>query len=102
MTHTPMSCLATGDGDPLDVVEISQLPCQVGDVYAVRVLGVLGMIDEGEMDWKLVCINAADPLAAELPGTHPPQHPSPPAPPLAPPRTHRRDWGHRRVRTLQM
>lgn len=59
------------------MVEISQLPCEVGDVYAVRVLGVLGMIDEGEMDWKLVCINAADPLAAELPGTHA-QHTHPP------------------------
>lgn len=31
-------------------------------------LGVLGMVDEGEMDWKLVVINANDPSAATLPG----------------------------------
>lgn len=43
-----------GDNDPLDVVDVGSKPCQVGDVYTVRVLGVLGMVDGGEMDWKVV------------------------------------------------
>lgn len=32
----------------------------------VKVLGVLGMIDEGETDWKIIAINAEDPDASEL------------------------------------
>jgi inorganic pyrophosphatase len=32
----------------------------------VRPLGVLAMIDEGELDWKLIVINVDDPLAASL------------------------------------
>ena len=33
----------------------------VGEVRAVKVLGVLCMIDDGEADWKVVVIDAADP-----------------------------------------
>merc|ERR1711964_27798 len=33
---------------------------------AVKVLGVLAMIDEGETDWKLLVINRDDPLASKL------------------------------------
>ena len=39
-------------------------------VCQVRVLGILGLIDEGEMDWKVICVNASDPRASELPGPH--------------------------------
>ena len=35
----------------------------------VKVLGILGMVDEGEMDWKVVVINAHDPMAQQLTGT---------------------------------
>lgn len=34
----------------------------------VKVLGVLGMIDEGEMDWKVIAIDVEDPLAPRLQG----------------------------------
>ncbi|KAH8605658.1 putative Inorganic pyrophosphatase [Trypanosoma vivax] len=43
-----------GDGDPLDVVELSAKQMAVGSIVAVRVLGVLGLIDEEEADWKIV------------------------------------------------
>ncbi|KAF1322955.1 Inorganic pyrophosphatase, partial [Globisporangium splendens] len=52
-----------GDNDPIDVVEIGRQVAQVGDVYPVKVLGVLGMIDDGETDWKVIAINVNDPLA---------------------------------------
>jgi inorganic pyrophosphatase len=32
----------------------------------VKVLGVLAMIDDGELDWKVIAINSEDPLAAKL------------------------------------
>ena len=32
----------------------------------VKILGVLAMIDDGELDWKLIAINKNDELAAKL------------------------------------
>lgn len=32
----------------------------------MKVLGILAMIDEGEMDWKVIAINAKDPDAKNL------------------------------------
>lgn len=52
-----------GDNDPLDVCEIGERVHECGEIYQVKVLGVLGMIDEGEMDWKIIAIDAEDPLA---------------------------------------
>ena len=39
---------------------------RTGSVTKVKVLGVLGMIDDGETDWKVICIAADDPLAPQL------------------------------------
>lgn len=52
-----------GDGDPLDVCEIGSKVATTGETYPVKVLGVLGMIDEGEMDWKIIAIRLDDPMA---------------------------------------
>jgi len=52
-----------GDGDPLDVCEIGIHTHKIGDVIRVKVVGVLGLIDEGETDWKLIAVNIADPKA---------------------------------------
>jgi inorganic pyrophosphatase len=55
-----------GDNDPIDVVEIGSkiLPC--GSVNFIKVLGILAMIDDGELDWKVIAIKSDDPMAAEL------------------------------------
>lgn len=37
-----------------------------GQVIQVKVLGILAMIDEGEMDWKVIAINVKDPDANKL------------------------------------
>jgi inorganic pyrophosphatase len=55
-----------GDNDPLDVCEIGTriIPC--GGIRAVKVLGILCMIDEGEADWKVVVIDKDDKWAPFL------------------------------------
>jgi len=50
----------TGDGDPIDVVDISSQPCIRGQVKRVKVLAALAMIDDGETDWKIVAISPDD------------------------------------------
>jgi inorganic pyrophosphatase len=52
-----------GDGDPLDVCEISGTPIPRGCVIPVRVLGVLALIDEGECDWKVLALRQDIPVA---------------------------------------
>ncbi len=53
-----------GDNDPVDVVEIGSNTLEQGGVYRVKVLGVFAMIDDGELDWKVIAINEDDPKAA--------------------------------------
>lgn len=55
-----------GDSDPLDVVEIGSKTLTTGGVYSVKALGSYAMIDEGELDWKIICIRIDDPLADKL------------------------------------
>jgi nucleosome-remodeling factor subunit len=55
-----------GDNDPLDVCEIGSKVQERGAVIEVKVLGALGLIDEGEADWKVICIDVTDPLADKL------------------------------------
>jgi len=59
-----MKC--AGDNDPVDVVEIGSEALAQGAVEPVKVLGVLAMIDDGEVDWKVIAIIKGDALAAEL------------------------------------
>ncbi len=55
-----------GDNDPLDACEIGMRQIPIGGVRTVKVLGVLLMVDEGETDWKVICIDSSDPWAALL------------------------------------
>ena len=55
-----------GDNDPLDVMDIGDAQADCGVVYKVKVLGVLGMIDQNEMDWKIIAINVRDPFAKKI------------------------------------
>ena len=62
--HPQLKCF--GDNDPVDVVEIGSAILETGSVTKVKVLGVLAMIDDGELDWKVVAINEADEMASKL------------------------------------
>ncbi|QPG77272.1 hypothetical protein FOA43_004680 [Brettanomyces nanus] len=55
-----------GDNDPVDVVEIGGQLGQLGLIKTVMILGALALIDDGEMDWKLIAIDTKDPMAGKL------------------------------------
>uniref|UniRef100_A0A8D9F6Q0 inorganic diphosphatase n=1 Tax=Cacopsylla melanoneura TaxID=428564 RepID=A0A8D9F6Q0_9HEMI len=55
-----------GGGDPLDVVEIGERVAKQGEVIQVKVLGVIGMIDAGKTDWKIIAIDVHDSKAAKF------------------------------------
>lgn len=57
-----------GDNDPLDIMDFSYIPHAVGDVYQVKVFGAIALIDQGEMDWKVLGVNAEDPVCNQLRG----------------------------------
>jgi len=54
-----------GDDDPIDVVEIGSATLAMGSVKEVKPLGVIAMIDDGELDWKVLAVAVDDPLAEE-------------------------------------
>ncbi|KAJ0015646.1 hypothetical protein NQD34_013936, partial [Periophthalmus magnuspinnatus] len=56
----------TGDNDPIDICDIGEKVCSRGQVIRVKVLGTLALVDEGEMDWKVIVINTEDPQAHEF------------------------------------
>lgn len=64
--HTEPSTGTKGDNDPLDVCEIGQTVHKRGSVIQVKILGVMCLVDEGETDWKVLCIDVTDPLAQKL------------------------------------
>merc|ERR1719464_1861825 len=61
--HPELGCF--GDDDPIDVVEIGKSMLPMGTVKEVKPLGVIAMIDDGELDWKIVAVAKDDPLAEE-------------------------------------
>jgi len=65
-TVTDSDTKAKGDNDPLDVVDISQLPGATGQVKQVKILGTWAMIDAGETDWKILAIDVNDPKADKI------------------------------------
>ncbi|KAL3581049.1 hypothetical protein D5086_018884 [Populus alba] len=55
---------AFGDNDPVDVVEIGERRGKIGEILKIKPLVALAMIDEGELDWKIVAISLDDPRAS--------------------------------------
>ena len=53
-----------GDGDAVDVVHLGATPLPSGARRDARILGALGMIDKGEMDWKILVVDADDETAS--------------------------------------
>ena len=54
------------DGDPLDGMVIMDQPTFPGCVIAARPIGMLGMIDGGDKDEKLLCVPIKDPRYAQV------------------------------------
>jgi len=57
---------AFGDDDPVDVVEIGAASLEMGSFTPIKVLGCLSMIDDGELDWKVIAIAASDEFADKI------------------------------------
>lgn len=55
-----------GDGDPIDVVVLSQYPLNPGVVVYARIIGVLEMVDEKGEDFKLIAVIDRDPRYAHV------------------------------------
>ena len=58
-----------GDNDPLDVMEVGSHPFKIGSITPCRVIGSLLLIDEGETDYKILCISTSDPDAKHIHST---------------------------------
>ena len=56
----------SGDNDPLDCCEIGSNVLEMGDIKKVKILGSLGLIDDGELDWKVIVIDVKDPIANSI------------------------------------
>jgi len=54
------------DGDPLDIVVISQEAFYPRSIVECRVVGAMGMIDEGEPDDKILAVYPGDPLYRDV------------------------------------
>jgi inorganic pyrophosphatase len=50
----------------VDVVEIGSAVCEMGGIYRVKPLGVYAMLDDGEVDWKVIAIREDDPKASAV------------------------------------
>jgi hypothetical protein len=48
----------------VDVVEIGERRGKIGEILKIKPLAALAMIDEGELDWKIVAISLDDPRAS--------------------------------------
>ena len=48
------------DGDALDTLVVCVEPIPVGTVVECKILGVLDFEDEGEMDYKIICVASDD------------------------------------------
>jgi len=46
-----------GDNDPLDICELGKRSMLTGNVCKVKLLGSFCVVDQGEMDWKVVGLN---------------------------------------------
>ncbi|NOT78066.1 MAG: inorganic pyrophosphatase [Bacteriovoracaceae bacterium] len=56
-----------GDGDPLDICILSELPIERADIIMdVRIIGGIRLLDSGEVDDKLIAILNGDPFYTHI------------------------------------
>ena len=59
--HKDRDTGAYGDNDPLDIVEVSMnTVMRLGESRTIKVLGSLCLLDQGELDWKIIGINSEE------------------------------------------
>ena len=45
-----------GDNDPLDLVDMTNRDMKMFEIPNMKIIGSLCMIDEGELDWKILAV----------------------------------------------
>ena len=55
-----------GDNDPLDAIEIGLKSLPIGSITPVKIIGAIPMIDDNEIDWKIITIAEDDLLAKKI------------------------------------
>jgi len=45
-----------GDNDPIDVVDLTDRDMQMCEIPSLKVLGCLCLIDQNELDWKVLAM----------------------------------------------
>ena len=55
--HKDRDTQCLGDNDPLDIVELGTKTIDTCSVKTIKVLGALCLLDQEELDWKILCIN---------------------------------------------
>lgn len=55
--HKPTGCM--GDNDPLDVVDMTNVNAPFFSLPNLKVIGAVCLIDQGELDWKILAIDEA-------------------------------------------
>ena len=58
--HEDPSTKAKGDNDPLDICELGTIPLPTGSVTKIKILGALCLIDQDELDWKILTLNQTE------------------------------------------
>ena len=54
--HTDAETGLFGDNDPIDIVDMTNRDMSMFEIPHMKVLGALCMIDEGELDWKILAV----------------------------------------------
>ena len=54
------------DGDPMDVLVLMDQPTFPGCLIEARPIGIMGMIDSGDKDYKILAVPVNDPRFAEI------------------------------------
>jgi len=54
------------DGDPMDILVLMDQPTFPGCVIEARPIGIMGMIDGGDKDYKILAVPAEDPKYEEI------------------------------------
>jgi len=59
-----------GDGDPLDALLFNSASLQPGALVSGRVIGMMEMEDNGELDNKIICVSDKDPRYEHVKDVH--------------------------------
>lgn len=64
--HKTKNIKYPGDNDPLDAIEIGLKSLDIGSIVPVKIIGAIPMVDDNEIDWKIITIAADDILAKKV------------------------------------